>query len=83
MRIYLQQPVDGGIVTQYLAGLGFSDPIYNRIRIRTPNFGQSRKGMNDIADGSELDEEDPHVMTMLPKILTMFEPIFCSVPEQI
>ena len=83
MRIYFYKLVDGRIVAQDLAGFRLRDPIDGRVRIRTPNLGKGREGVNDVADGSELDEKDPHVSSMLPKIMTMFEPISCSVPEEI
>jgi hypothetical protein len=83
MRVYLNQLIDGGIVAKDLTRPGLSDPIDHGVRIRTPSLGKSREGVNDVADGSELDEKDPHVKTMLPKISAMFEPLFCSVIEQI
>lgn len=83
MRIYFKQPVNGRIVTEYLARFMFRDPINNRVRVRTPSLGKGRQGVNDVADGSELDEKDPHVKTMLPKLPAMSEPLFCSVLEHI
>ena len=83
MRIYLDQPVDSRTVAQYLRRFDLGDPIDRRIWIGTPSLGESREGVNDVADGSELNEKDAHLMTMLPKMISMFEPIFCGVPEQI
>lgn len=83
MRIYLNQLIDGGIVAKDLTRPGLSDPIDHRIRTRTPSLGKGRKGVDDVAYGSELDEKNSHVRTMLPKITPMFESISCSVLEQI
>ena len=83
MRIYLQKPVDRGVIAKDLGRLGLGDPIDHSIRKRSPSFGERRQGVNNVADGSELNEKYPHVMTMLPKIYPMSEPLFCSVPEQI
>ena len=83
MRIYLNQLIDGGILAKDLTRPGLSYPIDHRIRTRTPSLGKGRKGVDDVADGSELDEKDPHDMTMLPKSVRFFESISCSVAVQI
>ena len=83
MRIDLKYSIDRRIVAKDLGRPRLGDPIDLGMRKGTPSVGQSRKSVDNVADGSELDEKYLHVKTMLPKIDSMSEPLFCSVPEHI
>lgn len=67
MRIDFDQAADHRIAAKDLRRAFLNDPINLDIGELSSNRRQRRQRVNNIANGSELYEQDPHVTSMLPK----------------
>ena len=54
-------PVQVGMVREQIGGRLLDDPGDIRVGIETPQGGQRRQGVDDVADGAQFDDQDVHV----------------------